>query len=171
MDLTENSAITTNQRTRVRGFLCLSLMTILGYGFSNGLRNTDYFIPFDSSNLATQAFWHRTPFLIAGICSVIFITITPNKWRTLYALLSVFLISYTISTLLGGDPGWWKEAPLTYYVYFFISGVVMGVFILCGWLLFTYENMWTKVAIYSASSLLAAKALFVFVKTVWIGLG
>lgn len=171
MNSTESLVIGTNNRSKVKEAMCLSLMTILGYGFSNGLRNTDYFIPFDSSNLATQVFWHRTPFLFAGICSVIFITITPNKWRTLYALLSVFLISYTISTLVSGDRGWWNNAPLTYYVYFFISGLAMGVFILCGWLLFTYENMWTKVAIYSASSLLAAKVLVVFVKTVWIGLG
>jgi hypothetical protein len=146
-------------------------MTILGYGFSNGLRNTDYFIPFDSSNLATQVFWHRTAFLIAGIASVIFITITPNKWRKLYALLSVFFISYTISTLLGGDPGWWKNAPFNYYVYFFISGLAMGMFILCGWILFTYDNLWTKITVYSASSLLFAKLLVIFVKTVWIGLG
>jgi hypothetical protein len=171
MDPTDSSAISTFQRKRVRDALCLSLMTILGYAFSNGLRNTDYFIPFDSSNLATQVFWNRTPFLIAGIVSVMFITIAPNKWRTLQALLSVFLISYTISNLLGGDPGWWKNAPLTYYFYFFISGLVMGLFILCGWLLFTYENLWTKIAIYSASSLLAAKVLVVFVKAVWTGLG
>lgn len=171
MNPTDNSVISTIQRKRVRDALCLSLMTILGYAFSNGLRNTDYFIPFDSSNLATQVFWNRTPFLIAGIVSVMFITITPNKWRTLQALLSVFLISYTISNLLGGDPGWWKNAPLTYYVYFFISGLVMGLFILCGWLLFTYENLWTKISIYSASSLLAAKVLVVFVKAVWTGLG
>jgi hypothetical protein len=170
VDPTDNSAIGTNLRKRVRDALCLSLMTILGYAFSNGLRNTDYFIPFDSSNLATQVFWNRTSFLIAGIVSVMFITITPNKWRTLHWLLSVFLISYTVSKLLGGDPGWWKNAPLTYYVYFFISGLVMGVFIFCGWLLFTYENLWTKIAIYSASSLLAAKVLIAFVKIIWTGL-
>jgi hypothetical protein len=171
MNSTESLVIGTNNRNKVKEAMCLSLMTILGYGFSNGLRNTGYFIPFDSSNLATQVFWHRTPFLFAGICSVIFITITPNKWRTLYALLSVFLISYTISTLLGGDRGWWNNAPSTYYVYFSISGLAMAGFILCGWPLFTYDNIWTKVATYGASSLLAAKVLVVFVKTVWIGLG
>lgn len=170
MDPTDNSAIGSNQRKRVRGALCLSLMTNLGYAFSNGLRNTDYFVPFDISNLATQVFWNRTSFLIAGIVSVIFITITPNKWRTLHALLAIFLISYTISNLLGGDPRWWKNAPITYYFYFLISGLLMGLFILCGWLLFTYENLWTKIAIYSASSLLAVKLLIAFVKIIWTGL-
>jgi hypothetical protein len=158
-----------NPHKRWKAVYCLFIMTILGYGFANGLRTT--LTPFDESDLRTQIFWERKTFLSTGLLVVALTAVTPNRWLTIKSLLGLFICTYTALNFATGDSGWWKSASIAYFIYFFASVLAMGLFMVCAWLLFTYDNIWTRLTLYLTTSILAVKALLVFVGTVWGGLG
>lgn len=167
--ISDKSTGGSNPDKRWKAVHCLFVMTILGYGFANGLRTT--FTPFDVSDLSTQIFWERKTFLFTGLSVVALTAVTPSRWLTIKSLLGLFIFTYTALNFATGDSGWWKSASTTYFIYFFGSVLAMSLFMVCGWLLFTYDNIWTRVTLYLTTSLLAVKALLVFIGTVWSGLG